>query len=93
MNIFGWEIFKKATPTPKDPTIIVLEKVCEELLSFPANLTFSPDTTRDDLWMDSLDDFELLLVVEEEFKIEILDTEWEKCNTVADVVTLIDSKL
>ncbi len=57
-----------------------------------------PESTLKDLELDSLDQVELLMNIEEEFKfegqsIEIADEEAEKCNTVQDLVTLIEGKL
>jgi acyl carrier protein len=44
-----------------------------------------------DLWADSLDAVELVMALEEEFEIEIPDTEAEKCKTVQDIINTIDS--
>lgn len=48
-----------------------------------------------DLGLDSLDSVELVMAIEEEFGIEIPDTEWEGGHdrTVAEVVDLIYTKL
>jgi acyl carrier protein len=46
----------------------------------------------DDLGADSLDTVELVMALEEEFGIEIPDTDAEKIVTVADVVNYIESK-
>lgn len=40
----------------------------------------------DDLWMDSLDEVELVMELEKEFGILILDDASERCLTVKDVV-------
>ena len=45
----------------------------------------------DDLGADSLDTVELIMAFEEEFGIEIPDTEAEKIKTVQDVVDYIES--
>lgn len=44
----------------------------------------------DDLGADSLDTVELIMAFEEEFDIEIPDTEAEKIKTVQDVITYIN---
>lgn len=47
----------------------------------------------DDLGADSLDAIELIMAVEEEFKIEIPDDDAEKCDTIGDIVKLVDKKM
>lgn len=46
----------------------------------------------DDLGADSLDIVELIMALEEEFEIEIPDSEAEKIATVGDAVEFIDRK-
>lgn len=46
----------------------------------------------DDLGADSLDIVELVMTMEEEFDLDIPDTDAEKMKTVGDVVTYITSK-
>ena len=46
----------------------------------------------DDLGADSLDIVELIMAFEEEFGVEIPDTEAEKIKTVQDVVNYIESQ-
>ena len=46
----------------------------------------------DDLGADSLDTVELVMALEEEFGIEIPDTDAEKIVTVADIIQYIESK-
>mgnify|MGYP001137768708 CR=1 FL=1 len=43
----------------------------------------------DDLWMDSLDEIELLMELEKEFGISIPDDDPGRCLTVKDVVDYI----
>ena len=47
----------------------------------------------DDLGADSLDVVELIMKIEEEFKIQIPDDEAEKIASVGDAVTHIEKKL
>jgi acyl carrier protein len=44
----------------------------------------------DDLGLDSLDIIELIMIFEEEFKIEIPDKEAEKIKTVGDMIRYLD---
>ncbi|AUR91653.1 acyl carrier protein-like protein [Vibrio phage 1.161.O._10N.261.48.C5] len=77
---------------PSD-TIEILEGIFEDVLGIPNNVTFSENTTREDLWMDSLDNLASVMAIECNFKIDIKDTEWDNCVTVGDMVKLIESKL
>lgn len=43
-----------------------------------------------DLGMDSLDEIEFVMAVEEEFGVDITDEEAEQLQTVGDVVTLME---
>ncbi len=45
----------------------------------------------DDLGADSLDQVELVMALEEEFKLEISDEDAEKIKTVGDAVTYIQA--
>ena len=74
---------------PKKDTYSRVCKVCEDLLGIPDSVTLSEATTKEDLWMDSLDEVELLMAVEEEFDIDIFDDQWEKCQNIGDVVSLV----
>jgi acyl carrier protein len=47
----------------------------------------------DDLNLDSLDTVELTLALEQQFEIEIPDSELEDLSTVGDAVDLIESKI
>lgn len=46
-----------------------------------------------DLGADSLDTLELVMTLEEEFKVEISDSEAEKLETVADIEKFINEHL
>ena len=46
----------------------------------------------DDLGADSLDTVELIMAFEEEFDVEIPDTDAEKIKTVQDVIDYINNK-
>ncbi len=47
----------------------------------------------EDLGADSLDTVELVMALEEQFKIEIPDEDAEKIRTVQDVVTYLEEKV
>ena len=47
----------------------------------------------DDLNCDELDIVELIFALEEAFKVEIADADFEKVKTVSDVITLIEAKV
>ncbi|MBS3898882.1 MAG: acyl carrier protein [Dethiobacter sp.] len=49
------------------------------------------DTSFEELNADSLDIVELVMAIEEEFKLEISDEEVEKIKTVGDVVRYIET--
>lgn len=55
------------------------------------SLTMSTDIA-DDLGADSLDVVEVLMSIEDEFKVEILDEDIEKIKTIGDLVTYIENK-
>ena len=46
----------------------------------------------DDLGADSLDMIEMLMALEEEFKISVPDDKAEKLKTIADIAEFIDSQ-
>lgn len=92
MNLFNWEIFKN--PEKIEPTTIErLKVICEKQLGLHPTKLFNEDTTKDDLWMDSIDDIDLLLSVEKEFDIEIVLYEWEECETIGDMLELVNRSI
>ncbi|MBR2197715.1 MAG: acyl carrier protein [Fibrobacter sp.] len=74
------EIFKKIT----DVIVSKLEVKAEDV---KMESEFS-----NDLGADSLDRVELVMALEDEFEVEILDSDAEKFQKVADVVAFIESK-
>ena len=74
------EIFKKIT----DVIVSKLEVKAEDV---KMESEFS-----NDLGADSLDRVELVMALEDEFEDEILDSDAEKFQKVADVVAFIESK-
>ena len=69
-----------------DNHIIYLLAVTKEEVTPSAHL-------KDELGMDSLDDIELVMMLEEEFEIKISDEEAVKCRTVKDVYDGVLGKL
>ena len=73
----------------------MLDKVREIIVE---QLGVEPDQVKpesnfvDDLGADSLDTVELIMSFEEEFGVEIPDTEAEKIKTVQDVINYIEAK-
>ncbi len=66
----------------------VKEIIVEQLGVAEANVTMEASFI-DDLGADSLDIVELIMALEEEFDLEIPDTDAEKIVTVSDVVDYI----
>ena len=66
-----------------------LQAIIADVLNVPKD-DITPETTFvDDLGADSLDIFQIIMGIEEEFDIEIDNEEAEKITTVQDAVELI----
>lgn len=63
--------------------------ISEQLSADESEMTI--ETSFEDLDADSLDIVELVMAIEEEFKLEISDEEVEKIKTVGDVVRYIET--
>ena len=69
-----------------------LQAIIADVLNVPKD-DITPETTFvDDLGADSLDIFQIIMGIEEEFDIEIDNDEAEKISTVQDAVDQIKSK-
>lgn len=66
-----------------------IQKIIGEVLNIDANEITLDTTFVDDLGADSLDIFQIVMGIEEEFDIEIPSEEAEKIVTVADAVNQI----
>ncbi|MCI9199010.1 MAG: acyl carrier protein [Lachnospiraceae bacterium] len=66
-----------------------LKKVIAEVLSVDVEEITMETTFTDDLGADSLDVFQIIMGIEEEFDIEIPAEEAEKISTVEEAVELI----
>ena len=85
------EFFKTSQPSPQE-FLDIFEKVKEVIME---QLNAEDDAIKletsfiDDLGADSLDIFQIIMGLEEEFDIEIPDADAEKVTTVGDVVDYI----
>lgn len=70
-----------------------LQNIIAEVLNIDTDEITMESTFIDDLGADSLDVFQIIMGIEEEFDIEIPNEEAEKISTVADAVEQIKSAL
>jgi acyl carrier protein len=70
-----------------------LQNIIAEVLNIDAEEITMESTFIDDLGADSLDVFQIIMGIEEEFDIEIPNEEAEKISTVADAVEQIKNAL
>lgn len=70
-----------------------LQKIISEVLNVDADEITMNTTFVDDLGADSLDIFQIIMGIEEEFDIEIANEEAENIVTVADAVEQIKNAL
>ncbi|MCR5685441.1 MAG: acyl carrier protein [Lachnospiraceae bacterium] len=66
-----------------------LQKIISEVLSIEPDEVTMDSTFIDDLGADSLDVFQIIMAIEEEFDIEIDNDAAEKISTVGDAVEAI----
>ena len=66
-----------------------LQEIIADVLNVDPNEVTMETTFADDLGADSLDVFQIIMGLEEEFDIEIPDADAEKVTTVGDVVEYI----
>lgn len=70
-----------------------IQKIISEVLNVDADDITMDTTFVDDLGADSLDVFQIIMALEEEFDIEIANEEAEKIVTVSDAVEQIKNAL
>ncbi len=70
-----------------------IQKIISEVLGVEEDSITMETTFVDDLGADSLDVFQIIMALEEEFDIEIANEEAEKIVTVSDAVEQIKSAL
>lgn len=68
-----------------------LQRIISEVLNIDADMITMDSTFIDDLGADSLDVFQIIMGIEEEFDIEIPEEAAESINTVSDAVEQIKS--
>lgn len=69
-----------------------LKEVIEEKLNAEGAVITEQTSFKDDLEADSLDLFELVMALEDEFDVEIPSEDLEKLLTVGDVIAYLESK-
>ncbi|MBA7585029.1 acyl carrier protein [Candidatus Atribacteria bacterium 1244-E10-H5-B2] len=67
-----------------------IKKVIVDLLVVDESRITENSSFLDDLGADSLDILEMIMIFEEEFKIEIPDKDVEKIKTVGDMIRYLD---
>ncbi|MCI8924594.1 MAG: acyl carrier protein [Lachnospiraceae bacterium] len=70
-----------------------LKKVIADVLNVDPDEITMETTFADDLGADSLDVFQIIMGIEEEFDIEVPPEEAEKISTVEEAVTLIKNAI
>ena len=70
-----------------------IKKIIAEVLNVDEDSITMESTFSDDLGADSLDVFQIIMGVEEEFEIEIPNEEAEKIQTVGDAVEQIKNAI
>ena len=70
-----------------------LKKVIAEVLNVDPNEITMETTFQDDLGADSLDVFQIIMGIEEEFDIEIPDEDAEKLTSVGEAMNYTLSKI
>jgi len=69
-----------------------MREIISEQLNCEANSIFMETSFKDDLGADSLDLFELVMALEEEYSIEIPSDDLAELATVGDVVEYLKAK-
>lgn len=69
-----------------------VKKIVSEQLGTPVEALTNEKSFVDDLGADSLDTVELVMALEDEFNLEISDTDAEKINNVQSVIDYIVSR-
>lgn len=69
------------------------DRVCKAvgvILAVHPNDVKDTDDLVDDYGADSLDGVEILIELEDEFRIQIRDEDFERCNTIKDLIDLME---
>lgn len=70
-----------------------LSKIIREKIAPNRQIEITPGVTLDELGLDSLDRVELIMTVEEEFRICVSDEVTDTIKTVADAMSVIQAAL
>lgn len=70
-----------------------VKEIIAEQLNVSEESIFSNTSFIDDLGADSLDIFQIIMALEEEFEIEISNEEVEKMSTVEDAINYIKNNI
>ncbi|MCH8291928.1 acyl carrier protein [Candidatus Poribacteria bacterium] len=70
-----------------------ITKIIAEQLQVDEGQITSDSSFMDDLGADSLDTVELIMALEEEFEIEIPDSDAEQIRTVQDVINYLNERV
>ncbi len=72
----------------------IQERVTEALVEFGEEReNITPTAKFEDLEVDSLDLVELAQIIEDEYKVEVQDSDLDKIETVGDVVDLVTQRM
>ena len=69
-----------------------MRSILEEQLNCEGDIITEETSFKDDLGADSLDLYELIMALEEEYDVEIPTDDLESINTVGDVINFLKSK-
>ncbi len=70
-----------------------LAKIVREKIAPNREVEISPGVTLDELGLDSLDRVELIMTIEEEFRICVTDEQADAVKTVGDAIKVIEQAL
>jgi acyl carrier protein len=87
------KIYRKCKERIENMEFEKLQKIIAEVLNVDADEITMETTFVDDLGADSLDVFQIIMGIEEEFDIEISNEEAEKIVSVGDVVVQIKAAI
>jgi len=82
---------ERITEEMAESTFEVVRRVLVEGLSIDENIVALESRLKEDFEADSLDAVEIIMMLEEEFKVEVNPEQAGAIETVADLVSLIDS--
>lgn len=74
-------------------TFDTVKTIISSKFKIPETAIFEDSNIFNDLKFDSLDAVELIIEIEEHYKIDMLDNEAENVKTIKEIVDIINSKL